>query len=236
MDKRTCDAPEGCSRTDVVAHGLCRKHYGRKRRQGTTEVQMRTRAKCVICGEPARARGLCGLHYQRWRTTGDPLTEPLKPSKTRAEQLAREEAETGMRKCITCKELKPLDDFAEYSYGRNGRCPSCKPCRKALGKATYESRKQRDPEGLRRKSRNVHLRAQYGMTVNQFDAMTAQQRGRCAACGKQTKLVLDHDHETGDIRGLICNPCNLALGFAEDSIKRLRELTVYLVTHKGRLF
>jgi hypothetical protein len=211
---------------------LCRKHYGRNHKHGTTELQPRTRAKCVICGEPVRAREWCSLHYQRWRTTGDPLTEPRKPSRERSAQLAREEAETGLRKCVTCKELKPLDEFAAYEYGRNGRSPSCKPCRKATSQAAHKRRKQRDPEQQQRQARKGHLLRKYGLTPEAYDALVESQEGRCAACGATPdQLCVDHDHATGAVRELLCNGCNCALGHVGDDADRLLLLIAYLRRH-----
>ena len=177
----------------------------------------------------------CRKHYQRWRTTGDPLTEPRNVSAEVSARKTHAETQTGLRQCNVCSEFKPLDDFAESATNRNGRFPSCKPCRKATAKVAHQRRVQHDPEGHRRRYRNRHLQSSYGLSVDEYDAMVAAQHGKCAACGAKTKLVLDHDHETGHVRGLICNPCNLALGFAEDSIKRLEQLRTYLYKHKGRL-
>ncbi len=59
----------------------------------------------------------------------------------------------------------------------------------------------------------------YGITVEQYDAMLRQQNGLCAICGrapKRFRLAVDHDHETGEIRGLLCTRCNLGLGWFRD--------------------
>ena len=51
---------------------------------------------------------------------------------------------------------------------------------------------------------------------------------KCAICGSTDRLVPDHDHKTGAVRGILCNTCNRVLGFAGDDIKRLRNAIVYL--------
>jgi hypothetical protein len=78
-----------------------------------------------------------------------------------------------------------------------------------------------------------HLK-RYGITLEHFDAMLAVQGHRCAnrGClaidpGKRGWHV-DHDHATGKVRGLLCGPCNLMLGQARDSIRRLLGAVVYL--------
>lgn len=66
-----------------------------------------------------------------------------------------------------------------------------------------------------------HLR-QYGLTVEQFDAMVIDQLGLCEICGAADKrLCIDHDHRTNAVRGLLCNTCNLAMGYFE----KIRHLT-----------
>lgn len=63
--------------------------------------------------------------------------------------------------------------------------------------------------GYRRKS-------VYGLSVAAFDAMVQRQGGKCAICMKQRRLVVDHEHQTGVVRGLLCNSCNSALSLMDD--------------------
>lgn len=62
-----------------------------------------------------------------------------------------------------------------------------------------------------------HRRRTYGMTVEQFDALLIAQAGRCGICGEcfTPNPCVDHDHETGEVRGLLCRFCNLGLGYYE---------------------
>jgi hypothetical protein len=82
-----------------------------------------------------------------------------------------------------------------------------------------------DPE-LRAKSRL----AAYGLTKEGYDRMLAQQHGACAICKRQPQetLCIDHDHDTGQVRGLLCRKCNLGLGFFDDSPSLLRSAAAYL--------
>jgi len=57
--------------------------------------------------------------------------------------------------------------------------------------------------------------------------------GKCECCGARAPLVFDHDHKTGNFRGWLCHPCNLALGHVNDSPQRLRQLAQYLEAHAG---
>lgn len=67
--------------------------------------------------------------------------------------------------------------------------------------------------------RNSHLRKKYGISLEDYDAMHDEQRGVCAICGNEESqnrhLSVDHDHETGRVRGLLCGSCNTKLGWFE---------------------
>ena len=93
------------------------------------------------------------------------------------------------------------------------------------------------PEQKRRKydATNARLKvALYGITVSEINAMASKQNGLCALCGKPPtsgrwkKLVVDHDHQSGKIRGLLCNPCNVGLGALGDTIGSIEKALVYL--------
>lgn len=80
--------------------------------------------------------------------------------------------------------------------------------------------------------RKYNLKKKYGLTLEQYQAMFAAQNGYCAACHlPQTEgkiLVVDHDHTTGKVRGLIHNTCNSIIGFVGDDPTKLRMLADYL--------
>lgn len=77
----------------------------------------------------------------------------------------------------------------------------------------------------------------YGITKSQFLALVAKQNGKCAGCGDDATgmehtLHVDHDHYTNEIRGLLCNMCNTALGWLDDDPERAEKLAAYL-RHNG---
>lgn len=84
------------------------------------------------------------------------------------------------------------------------------------------------------------LQRHYQLSVPEYDALLLAQAGRCAICGtdkangRGDKLHVDHDHESGLIRGLLCNKCNSALGYFNDSPKRLRRAAAYLENWRGK--
>ena len=68
----------------------------------------------------------------------------------------------------------------------------------------------------------------YGLTKQQYEAMIAAQQGLCAICKVRPFAVVDHDHETKEVRGLLCDTCNRGLGLLGDSIERIRAALEYL--------
>jgi hypothetical protein len=73
------------------------------------------------------------------------------------------------------------------------------------------------------------LKNEYHITLDDFDRMIVEQSGRCKICGQaDPKLHIDHDHQTGKVRGLLCGPCNRALGIAKDNPALLRAMAAYL--------
>lgn len=85
-----------------------------------------------------------------------------------------------------------------------------------LGRTHYE----RDHDNIRSKQIGVRLQVRYGITLEDYEHMYEQQGGRCKICDHEgsrdgKRLHVDHDHETGVVRGLLCNSCNLKLGWYE---------------------
>jgi Recombination endonuclease VII len=82
------------------------------------------------------------------------------------------------------------------------------------------------------------LRREFGMDEADYQRLHAHQAGLCAICdqpetkrhrdGSLLRLSIDHDHETGAVRGLLCQRCNVGLGSFVDSIQRLRAAADYL--------
>lgn len=144
-----------------------------------------------------------------------------------------------MKRCPTCGERKELTDFHKNACSPDGRQYLCKPCKSAQ----YRKAKEDNPEKLREQSRrwrcdnpraawSIKLKNRYGITADDWEVLLEAQGGGCAICGTTTNLwdtlFVDHNHETGRVRGLLCNACNLVLGYAQDSPERLRAAAVYL--------
>lgn len=129
-----------------------------------------------------------------------------------------------------CRMAVPLDRFRVIEAIPRRKQPQtyagrCKECSKALQRAV-------DPEV--RRSR--HQRRKYGLLIGQYDAMVREQGGVCAICGnppaaeqgKASRLYVDHCHASGAVRGLLCQPCNTALGLFRDDTETLGRAIEYL--------
>jgi hypothetical protein len=107
------------------------------------------------------------------------------------------------------------------------------PDRVAATKAIAKIRKER-------KALERELAWRYDFTLADYEALLVAQAHRCAICGtakgngRGHRLYVDHDHSTGDIRGLLCSKCNSAIGYFGDSPKRLRRAAAYLETWRGK--
>ncbi|HEX4699376.1 MAG TPA: endonuclease VII domain-containing protein [Actinomycetes bacterium] len=76
--------------------------------------------------------------------------------------------------------------------------------------------------------RQDHLRRKYGMTSAEVDALLAGQGGLCAICRAAPAVHVDHDHATATVRGMLCFPCNAAIGHLRDCPQVVRRAAVYL--------
>jgi Recombination endonuclease VII len=128
-----------------------------------------------------------------------------------------------MKRCRDCGEFKPLDEFPRNKNCKDGRHPYCKPCHNARGKETYTR--------LYGGTRHYHLKRRYGIGADDFDALVARQGGVCAICGKEAPEHVDHSHDNGAVRGILCFNCNGGLGQFKDSIDSLLNAAAYLRTH-----
>lgn len=79
----------------------------------------------------------------------------------------------------------------------------------------YERKYRSANKDVIRRIHNAMYKWRYGLSTLQVDAMVAEQRGKCLICNKKKKLVVDHCHKTGKIRGMLCASCNLHLGLYE---------------------
>lgn len=104
--------------------------------------------------------------------------------------------------------------------------------------------RKKNPQKWKHKFRKENLLRRYGITLDQYHEMDIEQDGRCFICkkkeesisyknGKFQKLAVDHNHETGKVRGLLCFSCNRALGYFKDNKELLISALLYLEEKDG---
>ena len=142
--------------------------------------------------------------------------------------------------CTKCRIEKPPSEFYKDPTAKDGRDSRCKSCGIARASAYFTS-----PEG-RLSNRKAHYKRHYGpgMTPERYDKMFSEQNGVCAICGqpeivvdkrygKVEELSIDHNHETGQVRGLLCHKCNQGIGLLKHDKVRLSKAISYLIKHEG---
>ena len=132
--------------------------------------------------------------------------------------------------CTRCDKTLPFTDFTVKGLRKDGSTKyssRCKPCQAKKKKETYSPEKKREKD----------LRTKYGITLQEYDDMLVAQDYKCAACGTMNttfsngkRFHVDHDHKTGEVRGLLCGHCNVTLGHIKDDLTTLRNLIKYLET------
>jgi hypothetical protein len=153
-----------------------------------------------------------------------------------------EPAPAGQRWCLgTTKtdpviphHLAPVGEFHKRRDAPDGLSYTCKACIAAYGKTRKRDYKA---EGERTRRRASNIENRYGITYAQYEEMLDAQDGRCAICtrtetrtvaGRVFRLAVDHDAETGQVRGLLCTWCNMGIGHFDHDIARLRAAIAYL--------
>lgn len=132
---------------------------------------------------------------------------------------------TQKKVCSQCNEPRLLKYFDTHYHNGRWRFRSyCMFCRRKSVVAT------RDKDNHRRLGKEQHRKKQYGLSQAEFEVMLVEQDFKCAACKItiDTSACVDHDHCTGDIRGLLCNRCNVIIGFANDDVDVLQGIMKYL--------
>lgn len=139
-----------------------------------------------------------------------------------------------MKRCTVCKEEKELTEFYNSKQSKDGKAYRCKVCDARARAKWQEDNKERSAYS----ARNRRLKFQYGIDIPEYNRMLTEQDGKCAICGKLEKdniihktaqfLSVDHDHNTGKVRGLLCNQCNRGIGMLGDSVESLETAVRYL--------
>lgn len=121
-----------------------------------------------------------------------------------------------LKLCGTCSTEKPKSAFNADSTKPDGLQALCRQCKS-----------------------DRHRAVRYGLPKDEYRRMHDDQGGRCWICRKLPRarfaLSVDHCHTTGRVRGLLCGPCNRALGIFDDDVGRLQTAIDYLEAHPSPL-
>ena len=156
-------------------------------------------------------------------TTDEPTKRGIRAAY--AEHLAEARASH----VVTCRDCGRQRTPREMSRSK----PSiCKTCSTARTRAWAEA----NPDEWERHRRKSYLKQKYGITPERYDDMLAAQGGVCAVCGtppedpRGYRMHVDHCHDTGRVRGILCGSCNRGMGNFGDDIARLEAAIRYLQT------
>ena len=130
-----------------------------------------------------------------------------------------------MKLCSKCKTNKPVTAFGKNAVTKDKLHSYCKGCANAMGRSrSKEYRKSQ------------HFKCMYKISLEDYYDMLAEQDHRCKICGstksgtsQHDNLVVDHDHVTGKVRGLLCDRCNRGLGYFRDDYTNMVMAAKYLL-------
>jgi protein-arginine kinase activator protein McsA len=145
--------------------------------------------------------------------------------------------------CKTCLQEKDLTYFAIQKGAKLGVRNYCKTCVNIKSTTNYMKKEKKPLQtredslqkkriwyaGNKERNKNNRLRKVYGISLEQYNFLVNLQTGQCACCQKPTKLLyVDHCHETGKIRGLLCQQCNAGIGLLGDTLTDIEKAVAYL--------
>lgn len=175
--------------------------------------------------KPSRSCRVCGKFSGRKATCSEECLLALRNAAT--------------KKCIYCLQEKSVSEFSK-SITVDGRTNSCKECVTRNWKSWYS----KEPEEKRRANNDANARRyalkigdssisaatarRYGASPEEITELLQSSKGMCQICKVSTATHIDHDHNTGAVRGILCNTCNTGLGMFRDSCENLNEAVRYL--------
>jgi hypothetical protein len=143
--------------------------------------------------------------------------------------------------CTKCLASKDIEQFPKRAGYKGGRTTWCRGCLSERARIWAKNNKEKVSESGKKSRakhpntrRNAKFKERYGITLVEYDLISASQFDKCLICKKHksecknNKLFVDHCHTSKEIRGLLCNDCNAGLGFFKDSIELLLSAIEYL--------
>lgn len=248
----------------IAGHGLCAACYYREKRNGTPEyVKVRKPCSVAGCEGLSVAKGLCEMHYRRMKRRGvvegerfdkwghaesHPLYHshrnlirtkvPMVPEWAELWNFVRDVGERPSPKHRLMRRDRSLpigpDNFLWQAPLTD--IPTTERADRAQWMRVYRAMNPR-------KFRDTDLRRMHGISLDEYEARLASQKGVCAICrkpesalhpkdGTPRNLAVDHCHQHGHLRGLLCSACNTAIGLLNDDPELAVRAAKYLASHK----
>lgn len=137
------------------------------------------------------------------------------------------------KKCTKCGAWKPLFDFHKRPDTKDGRRTDCKTCFSQRHKDKWKSLTAEERSLIGTKNRLKH---QYGLSIEEYQQMAKEQKEKCYICGNEANyngkpLYVDHCHNSGKVRKLLCQHCNSGLGMFKDNPELLIKAADYVKEH-----
>ena len=132
--------------------------------------------------------------------------------------------------CHGCQRDLAPKDFAKNKWMKDGLQTRCKECRKQYKYKVNSEYQKEWASANKEKVKGYRLKAQYGLSLEEYDLMYKEVGGRCEICKEPHDILcVDHCHTTNEIRGLLCSQCNLGVGNLRDSVALLESAKEYLI-------
>jgi hypothetical protein len=133
-----------------------------------------------------------------------------------------------LRVGLVSPKVKPVPEHGTLARYRNKYKCRCELCCAVQAKYNREYR-----ENNRDRILAFNRYSHFGLTRSGYEALLEEQGGLCAICRLRAAVAVDHDHDTGGVRGLLCKSCNSGIGLLQDSVEVLESAADYLRTEKG---
>ncbi len=128
-----------------------------------------------------------------------------------------------MKRCPSCGRTKPLDEFPNNRATKDGKATYCRPCHNRITRRNKVRRYGGEKQFL--------LRHRYQVDLAQVEWKLLEQDYKCAVCKEAPPAHVDHDHDGGELRGILCFNCNRSLGYFDDDWEILCRAADYLEMH-----
>lgn len=161
-----------------------------------------------------------------------------------AKEATHESLPYGHRRCSKCKNIKPLEAFVTDPKCRGGYTFQCKDCARdyfaewrVKNPDKTKAARQRQRAYMKAYSRKWKLASKYNLTLDDYSHLLAFQSDNCPICHatpSERTFHVDHNRDTGEVRGILCGPCNQAIGLLRHDLELLAAASAYLANPPAR--